>query len=946
MSLAVLADHMASKGRNGDSMLVHMTPDEVRGLHALAEAHGGGLTINPETGLPEANFLKRLLPTIIGAALAATGIGAPMAALMVGGFEAVRTGDLSKGIMAGLGAYGGAGIGSALSSAGATTLAGSEAALAAGQQAAASQAGLETVSMGVGEGFAQDAVRDAVAKQAAQNYAANLPVTDRLSAGLSGLTEKAGRDAFMQGLGGTKGAFRNAYMAATPLFAAETAKAGMPQTTTQMGKITPYVTDEYGNLRPAGSYNVGEFPGFAAIRERYGAKGGLMGLAEGGVADSSEDAFSRGGMFDFTQRSEPVVRMADGGVTPAQLAAQQGILADPQAAALAAARAGIAAGLSNQQIADQVNQQYGKSFSAQNVADFMASNNLTRPNTFATPATTLPAYLGINAVAAGNAPGSVISTTAGPGYDYSAATLTDPTETAINAIYNRVLGRQAEQEGLNYWANAVRNKTLSLADVEGRIKQIGQDIGVSVDPTQLAAPTAAQKTAQMSILKDPQSAALGLVRSGVATGLTNQQIADLANETYGKSFSAQNVADFMAANNITRPKPPVVVPPYTPPPVFPEVVGATPGSAVTGAPAVDYTAAPTMGEVRTAYEQGGGATKMPVITDIKPTDRTYTQNQTFNLLKGYLQANPNALYSDVVAFARRNGIPDMQAKAAYNEFRFSGLTGGSSQAYDYLMGRGAYPVAPFVPAGGKISRSYAEMMGLPTTFTPKNLKQTTTDTTLPEGVPKDVPVIKNPKTGSNYSSFAAFYFDANPDVREAYETQVKGNMSADDYAKYHYETLAPAAGEKEKRKGYYPSILAAQAAKSAAEIPSGGATGGLAAALAGGGMSRMRLMGVEGAAKAGGHLGDYSDGGRLLRGPGDGVSDSIPATIANKRPARLADGEFVVPARIVSELGNGSTEAGARKLYAMMDRVQAARRKSIGKGKVAKNSRADKYLPA
>lgn len=94
------------------------------------------------------------------------------------------------------------------------------------------------------------------------------------------------------------------------------------------------------------------------------------------------------------------------------------------------------------------------------------------------------------------------------------------------------------------------------------------------------------------------------------------------------------------------------------------------------------------------------------------------------------------------------------------------------------------------------------------------------------------------------------------------------------------------------------------------------------------------------------HLGDYSDGGRLLRGPGDGVSDSIPATIANKRPARLADGEFVIPARIVSELGNGSTEAGARKLYAMMDRVQRARGKTTGKGKVAKNTRAEKYLPA
>lgn len=94
------------------------------------------------------------------------------------------------------------------------------------------------------------------------------------------------------------------------------------------------------------------------------------------------------------------------------------------------------------------------------------------------------------------------------------------------------------------------------------------------------------------------------------------------------------------------------------------------------------------------------------------------------------------------------------------------------------------------------------------------------------------------------------------------------------------------------------------------------------------------------------NLGDYSDGGRLLKGPGDGVSDSIPATIANKRPARLADGEFVVPARIVSEIGNGSTEAGARKLYAMMDRVQKARGKTTGKNRVAVNTKAERLLPA
>lgn len=81
------------------------------------------------------------------------------------------------------------------------------------------------------------------------------------------------------------------------------------------------------------------------------------------------------------------------------------------------------------------------------------------------------------------------------------------------------------------------------------------------------------------------------------------------------------------------------------------------------------------------------------------------------------------------------------------------------------------------------------------------------------------------------------------------------------------------------------------------------------------------------------NLGSYSDGGRMLRGPGDGMSDSIPASISGKRPARLADGEFVVPADVVSHLGNGSTDAGAKQLYAMMNKVRQARtgRKAQGR---------------
>jgi hypothetical protein len=129
------------------------------------------------------------------------------------------------------------------------------------------------------------------------------------------------------------------------------------------------------------------------------------------------------------------------------------------------------------------------------------------------------------------------------------------------------------------------------------------------------------------------------------------------------------------------------------------------------------------------------------------------------------------------------------------------------------------------------------------------------------------------------------------------------------------------------------------------------ADGGIAN-LAAGGYDRMvgEQPMYQALAKGGiSDLGGYSDfarGGRMLKGPGDGMSDSIPAMIGQKQQARLADGEFVVPARIVSELGNGSTEAGARQLYAMMDRIQKGRKKSIGKGKVAVDTNARKHLPA
>ena len=91
------------------------------------------------------------------------------------------------------------------------------------------------------------------------------------------------------------------------------------------------------------------------------------------------------------------------------------------------------------------------------------------------------------------------------------------------------------------------------------------------------------------------------------------------------------------------------------------------------------------------------------------------------------------------------------------------------------------------------------------------------------------------------------------------------------------------------------------------------------------------------------NLGGYSDGGQLLKGGGTGLSDGIPATIEGKQPARLADGEFVVSADVVSALGGGSTDAGAKMLYAMMDRI---RKNAHGTKKQIKAINARKVLPA
>jgi hypothetical protein len=310
-------------------------------------------------------------------------------------------------------------------------------------------------------------------------------------------------------------------------------------------------------------------------------------------------------------------------------------------------------------------------------------------------------------------------------------------------------------------------------------------------------------------------------------------------------------------------------------------------------------------------------------------------------------------------------------------------------AYKYLMGQGAYPTKSKV---GEIARPYAEAtLGYPASTNRQYIYDQATGKYNRN--PDYVAEYRDPTGAVNYALspaevFSYFKKNAGQDDATTYAWAVENNLTPQEIANATGAPLSQVAAKwrvakankaavtnedgtvdetklaEQQQANFDPTAYLKANPDVQAELDSGKANFGtkddLAAAAwnhylnygkaggraytkkaAGGGMMGYAVGGGLGS------LGNYSDGGRLLRGPGDGVSDSIPATIGQKQqPARLADGEFVVPARIVSELGNGSTEAGAKKLYAMMDRVQRARGKTTGKNKVAANSRADKYLPA
>ena len=311
-----IAQAVQSQGRGKDTQLVHMTPNEVAGMQALAKAHGGSLTVNPETGLVEAGFLDSMLPTILGIGISAATGGAATPLMLgagIGGLQFARTGDLGKGLMAGLGAYGGAGLATGFMGAGATAgsgltsgAAGSLGPLPLDQipaatmgdlaaERAAQQALAQNATTAAGRTAATEAAKNAgtdLALQQAQTAAGNTfgQNMSNFGGGLKGAFSDP--TTFMKNYGGSGGdlAMFGGAAAAAPVMNALGPKdsgpapsdneqyqyAYNPNKTSQADLEAQRLANPGGELR---YFN----PTYGPRQTVRVAQGGLLGLAEGGM---------------------------------------------------------------------------------------------------------------------------------------------------------------------------------------------------------------------------------------------------------------------------------------------------------------------------------------------------------------------------------------------------------------------------------------------------------------------------------------------------------------------------------------------------------------------------------------------------------------------------------------------------------------------------------------
>lgn len=974
MSLAVLADHMASKGRGPDSMLIHMSPREVQGLQALAMEHGGSLTINPHTGLPEAGFLDKLLPAIIGFAIntVAPGAGEAVAGLwggaggaaagtaaLVGGVQAARTGSIAEGVQAGLGAYGGANLAGGVASAG----------LPGAIDTLASTAGAEAERQALGQGLSAEAAQairaQAIEEAGNQATAQSVSRADVISKGFDAASKNPMQFA--------KDNWKSLAGIAVPaILAGENVKSGMPKTVTKPGEIHSFDYNPYG----------GTFERYASVptaQYKSAASGGIMGFDESSNSPMSrrnlEGMGNKDSMFNYAHDGGGVMKMAEGGIahyaiggdTKAAIdaayaagdyGAVQNLVQQNQITAADVANtykgfdtsglAGLGINLYNP-AAEKLYQDTGSWEAAAKARDDAANAaNLATWN--AQNKTTADANNAAN-TAAWNAQNQ--ATWAAQPIQYTDAQIGKYLTDNPNVdIAKAITETRADPAAVNRYIASLDNPFRGSTETTGGSGTLGiynQMKAQGIDPNELYA---------ASLAVDPKYA--GWSQADITRGynldkgayaLSDQLKGNVSDKDWVKfmddnKYSINDAAQAFGLpikevrdryNAVKSAETKVVTQPVAP--VTPRVTNLAGVPIIPGVNDYGLGGKGTFGALESIY---GPAIPPGVsgagITTVNPNGTITTRPNIPGIPEGGFTGMTDLRNAYTKGGGSLGYVP--YTPKTIDEFNAKYKnTGGSKQAMDYLTGKAAYSATPYTPTG-EIQKPYWESVGR----FPEN--RSTKKFVFVDGKYQLNPDYVKPSYVQAAEKSAAL---TKQDTKPTYDPGT-GNEWVWDSTDSKWKAQ-PIGGSKDT----------GNASSESSSGTGGQAEGGLAAlTMARGGTTHMPFFSkstgkftsrgpqvyADGGMPEQFNLGGYSDGGRLLRGPGDGVSDSIPATIGNKRPARLADGEFVVPARIVSELGNGSTEAGARKLYAMMDRVQAARKGSIGRGKVANNSRADKYLPA
>jgi hypothetical protein len=500
-----------------------------------------------------------------------------------------------------------------------------------------------------------------------------------------------------------------------------------------------------------------------------------------------------------------------------------------------------------------------------------------------------------------------------------------------------------------------------------------QSLYNTVDPTGsfFAVPNASNTPTAKdpTTIVDPNTVASSLGLKGTYKSLSD--VATALGLPPGNYASMADITKAITALSVT-PKTPVTPAPLTPtaPPVnLAPVVNLAPTT--TTAPSLDKNGYYVPATAPTTTNNGQTYNAGYISNTANPTTaQGVGGSHAFVNPNGYISQAPAMPFRPIGGYGTLQAAKDAFTKAGgslgYTSPKAQAVTTeDATQHYlDMLSGKTPMSKVPYTPTGEIAKPYYTSVMGMP-----ENPKYTVSQPKIYDAASRRY--VDNPNYDPAFSATADYVGDAQTGLSQKTKdffaasgtkdpsidtktldkavatsnaaTSEDGTPADFDSAAYlsaHPDVAAEVASGKLSSAYQHYLLYGAQGSKikDPAYAYTKKAAGGGLMALAAGGMSGMNV----------GTLGGYSDGGRLLRGPGDGISDSIPATIGarNPQPARLADGEFVVPARIVSELGNGSTEAGARKLYQMMDRVQNARKKTTGKKQVASNPRAEQYLPA